>query len=145
MMKNKNEVMVFNLVRSFKKWENVVKNVALFVLEYEKVKNSYLEIYFINKEEIKALNKVYKNKNKETNILSFPYFGKVPRPDLKGRKFLGEIFLSPSFIKERKEDISYLTIHGVLHILGYTHSNKKNAIIMNKKEKEVLLALQKNV
>lgn len=139
-----NKVTVVNLLNRFRNWEGVVKKTALFVLQSEKVKNCQLDIFFLPDEEMKKINKIYRRKNKVTNVLSFSYLkGKVERPDLKGRKFLGEIFLAPCFIKEKKDDVVKLTIHGVLHTLGYTHSNKKGSIIMREKEQQIFTKFSK--
>ncbi|WAI18416.1 MAG: rRNA maturation RNase YbeY [Buchnera aphidicola (Acyrthosiphon caraganae)] len=98
--------------------------------------------------EIKKLNFIYRNKNKPTNILSFPVnkFIKI------NHKLLGDLVLCKNIIE--KESLKYnksleshwahITIHGTLHLLGYDHQNSKEANIMEKIENKIMLSLNYN-
>lgn len=137
-----NEVVIFNLTKkNFKDWEQIAKKAALLVLKVNKVRNAYLEIFFLSDKESRKLNKFYRKKDKVANVLSFAWPKGVLRPDIGRKKFLGVVFLAPSFIKRKKENFLLMVVHGVLHLLGYVHKRKKDAIIMSEKEKEVLALL----
>jgi len=139
--KRGNEIVLENIDSDFKELNSKIKNLLFFILELEKIKNSRLEVFLVSENKIKEINKIYRKKNKSTNVLTFSYFNleekKMLRPDLN-KKFLGEIFLAPDFIKRKKEDILYILIHGFLHLIGYVHSEKKNSIIMENKEREII-------
>ena len=104
-------------------------------------KSVALNVYFVSNEEIRALNRKYRGKNKTTNVLSFQA-GRFPRPDLK-RIYLGEIFLAPDYIRSHKESISRLIVHGLLHLLGYTHSRIRDRIEMEALEDRIEARLKK--
>ena len=80
---------------------------------------------------MKELNKKYRRKNRETDVLSFP-----------GEKE-GEVIICPSVVKKNaknfgssfKSELVRILIHGILHLLGYDHEkSKKEAIKMEKKQ-----------
>ena len=85
--------------------ERFLKKVASNVLAAEK-KDKDLSIAVVGSREIQRLNKKYRNKDKPTDVLSFDY----------GES--GEVVLCPQQIKGK---IDYVLVHGILHILGYTH------------------------
>jgi probable rRNA maturation factor len=80
-----------------------------------------LSIAFISEKKSREINKKYRNKDKSTNILSFPFSKKE-----------GEILLCPSLIKKEtkkfkmsfKKLLVYLVIHGSLHLKGMEHSSR---------------------
>jgi len=85
-----------------------------------------LSLAFVNKEEIKSLNKKFRGKNKPTDVLSF---------GMKEGKSLGEVVICPEVVKEKGEDITKVFVHGILHLLGHEHErSKKEARQMEKKE-----------
>ncbi len=74
----------------------------------------------------------------QKNVLAFPAPKNFPRPDLGQAKPLGEIYLNPTHIKQREENLNYLLIHGFLHLLGYDHVKKNDRMMMERKEKRLL-------
>ena len=84
-------------------------------------KNYSLSIACVNEKTSKEINKKYRNKNKPTNILSFPL-----------RKNMGEIVLCPVVIKREAKSFGktfgqfwgFLVIHGMLHLKGMEHSSR---------------------
>ncbi len=89
-------------------------------------------INFIQPEVMLQLNKTYKNRDYETDILTFPYYEWIFEKDEKVY-FLGEIFLNMEKIKENaiKEgnkityELLFIIAHGILHLMGFTHENEK--------------------
>ena len=69
-----------------------------------------LSVVFAGKARMQKLNKAFRNKNRPTNVLSFPL-----------NKNAGEIFLCPSYTKG--ETVGFLLIHGLLHLKGLRHGS----------------------
>lgn len=92
----------------------------------------------VSEKKIRELNKEYLGKDKVTDILSFGEYGGTDsiREAGEPRIFIGELFFSPEFIeKASKEDavtfeheMAYVFSHGILHLLGFDHSEKMFAI-----------------
>jgi probable rRNA maturation factor len=74
------------------------------------------------------------------NVLAFPALADFPRPDLT-LPDLGEIYLNPAYIEAHGEDLRFMLVHGMLHLLGYDHIKKSDRISMEKKERELLKKL----
>lgn len=72
---------------------------------------------------------------KHLNVLSFP--DEVQFPDFDGRRSLGEIYLNEDWAEKKIEVLSYLLIHGILHLLGYHHGKKRDTMIMENLEKKL--------
>lgn len=108
---------------------------------------SELTIRFVDEEEIATLNKNYRNKDAPTNVLSFPFELPVPIPDLE--YFLGDIIICPSVIERESiaqeksflNHLTHITIHGMLHLLGYDHIEEGEAEIMENLERAILAKL----
>ncbi len=110
--------------------------------------NSEVSISFLltSNSEIKYLNQRYRNKNKPTNVLSFPMNEKIENKNYLGDVVIAcEKIIDESFeqnIKKYKY-LSKMTIHGVLHLLGYKHDTDKQFIQMNSIEKNILKEIYK--
>ena len=95
--------------------------------------------------EIKKLNKKFRNKNKSTDVLSFPFHA---RSDLKKKIkkekdiYLGDIIINfnkiknKNIIKDFRLEFDRLWIHGLVHLLGHDHKTNKDFLLMNKIEKK---------
>lgn len=106
--------------------------VAKKVLIGENKVSKTLSLAFVGKEEIKKLNKKFRNKNKPTDVLSFNL---SLEDELKD--YLGEIVICPEIVEEKKEDLKFVFIHGILHLLGYDHERSvRDEKIMQEKEKK---------
>jgi probable rRNA maturation factor len=90
----------------------------------------------------RSLNARYRNKDKATNVLSFGGAGSAP----DGRLFLGELVIcSPVVAREAlvqgkslKAHWAHMTVHGVLHLLGFDHERERDAVKMAAKEIQIL-------
>ena len=78
------------------------------------------------------------------NVWSFSQPKSFPAPDKK-QKSLGIIYLNPDFIKKSGDDIVYMLIHGILHLLGYDHKVKNDIIKMKKEEDRIMKYLNKHL
>jgi probable rRNA maturation factor len=95
----------------------------------------FLEVYLAPDNLLKSLNRRFRKKNKPTNVLSFPV-SHFPIPGSK--RYLGEIFLAPDYIAAKGERVERFLIHGLLHLLGYTHKRKRDRIIMERLEQKLI-------
>jgi len=104
---------------------------------YNYLTNKDIELILTTDEEIKTLNKLYRNVDKPTDVLSFPLENIPGMP-------LGSIIISIDTAKKGAEkynhsiedEIKLLFIHGLLHLLGYDHETDNGE--MRKKEKEII-------
>lgn len=114
-----------------------VRRVLASSLSALKQENAALESYLVTNEEMRMLNAAFRGKNCPTNVLSFEAKG-FPRADAGTRAYLGEIYLAPKVIKDKKEDIRLLAVHGLLHLLGYTHETERDRMRMERAEDRLL-------
>lgn len=104
--------------------------------------------------EMQALNKIYRKKDKPTNVLSFPSeFSQIPeaiRLTLKEKQtYLGDIILCADIIHQEALDQhkaindhwAHLVIHGLLHLQGYDHEHDEEATVMENLEISLLHTL----
>lgn len=126
-----------NNLTSFTLDKKLFTGVAKKVLSGENKGTETLSLAFVSKEEIKKLNKKYRKKNKATDVLSFDLTTNYKLPTKNS--YLGEIVICPEVVKEKKEDILRVFVHGILHLLGYDHKkNEKEAKEMEAKEEKHL-------
>ena len=108
------------------------------VLQLEGFKGSAeVSVRFVDNEQIRELNKQYRNIDKETDVLSFP-LGENGEYDINhdtGAKLLGDIVISVP----KAVEVCFLFTHGLLHLLGYDHEDGGlEAVHMREKEETVL-------
>lgn len=108
-----------------------------------------VSVRFVDNEEIRKLNKQYRNIDRETDVLSFP-LGENGEYDVNldtGAKLLGDIVISAEKAFEQAErynhpiqrEIGFLTVHSMLHLLGYDHEGGGiQEVRMREKEETVL-------
>ncbi|MCI6253829.1 rRNA maturation RNase YbeY [Eubacterium coprostanoligenes] len=120
------------------------------VLQAEKFgSDAEVSVSFVDNERIHELNAQYRNVDRETDVLSFP-MGENGEYDTNmdtGAKILGDIVISvPKAMEQAKaynhslqREIGFLTVHSMLHLLGYDHENGGiEQVHMREKEEEVL-------
>ncbi len=117
------------------------------ILKMLNLESSELSLLFVDDSEIQELNKTYRKKDKVTDVLSFPQNeGIFSSSDYK---ILGDIVISlpqaerQCEISDRSffEEVVFLSIHSVLHLIGYDHLEEEEAEIMQKKEDEIFYEL----
>ncbi len=105
-----------------------------------------VSVSFVTNEEIRELNREFRNVDSETDVLSFP----MDEDKFDGIIILGDIVLSTKRIIEQADDFGhsferemlYLTVHSMLHLLGYDHMNETEKEEMRLREKEIMKKLQ---
>ena len=137
-----------------KQWTKEIPNIQKLLNQYfyiifdsfRKFKNKNLEVSVLltNSENMKKINKKFKKKFKDTDVLSFPnhYKNFYLKKNDSNKIFLGDLAFSYKYIKKQKVDfLEYLKkvfVHGCLHLIGYNHNNIKSYDQMSKIEKKLL-------
>lgn len=126
---------------SFRKW-------VAAALE-GRIREADLAIRLVDADEGRSLNRHYRGKDYATNVLSFP--AEVPEGLPKNVKFplLGDLVICAPVVareaaeqgKPLKDHYAHLTVHGVLHLLGWDHEDDKEAEAMEQLEREILAEL----
>ena len=148
-----------NVFSEEKAWSKRLKNKDIF---FKKICKAFPKKYkFLNKKvtftlllsnnkNIKKLNKVFRKKNKSTDILSFPLDKKIK---IKKNTYLGDIIISYNYLdkpksqdlKSFKEKVAKILIHGFLHLLGFDHKKNKDYSKMSKEENLLFKSVQSKI
>ena len=148
-----------NIVSEEKNWSKKIKKKEVFFhlicksfpKKYQFInKKIFLTLLLSNNKCIKKLNKKFRNKNKATDILSFPFQKKLK---LKNNLYLGDIIISYNFmnkntnkeIKLFKDKVIKIFIHGFLHLLGFDHVKLKSYNNMLREEKKIYQSVIKKI
>lgn len=135
------KVAVTSVGKNFKKLEPEIASILKKLLILTKKGNFPASLFLVDNLTMRKLNRTHRGENKTTNVLSFRASKGFIMPP-KSPKVLGEIYLAPDYIKKHNEDIVYLLIHGLLHLLGFDHKGKSDTISMQLKEKKLLKQLR---
>ena len=110
-----------------------------------------ISVTFVDNDEIKKLNAQYREKDVETDVLSFPMGenGEYDRNLDTGANILGDVVISMEKALEQSQlyghsferEVGYLTAHSVLHLLGYDHVEPLDRVKMREKEESVMQQL----
>lgn len=110
-------------------------------LLHENVKNAIFSIIFVDNEEIQLINKTYRDIDRVTDVISFAF--EDNESEITEERMLGDIYISiPKMIEQAQEyghsekrELSFLVVHGLLHLLGYDHTKSKE-------EEDIMFGLQ---
>ncbi|MBA1339848.1 MAG: putative rRNA maturation factor [Pelagibacterales bacterium] len=148
-----------NIISDYKFWNNKLKKADIFFnklikcfpLKYQfKDKKVDITVLLSHNKNIKKLNKKFRNKNKHTDILSFPFDQK---PFFKKKIYLGDIIISYEHINKPKsltsiqfkKKVIKIFIHGFLHLLNYDHIKLKDFKKMFREEEKIYNLLSKKL
>ena len=137
-----------NVFSDEKAWSKRLKKKDLFFKKICKAfpkkykfsnKNVSLTLFLSNNKNIRKLNKLFRNKNKSTDILSFPLNKKIKILD---NTYLGDIIISYNYLNKPKsqnlelfkQKTIKIFIHGFLHLLGFDHKKNKDYFKMLREE-----------
>jgi|TARA_Y100000296_G_scaffold81036_1_gene107381 probable rRNA maturation factor len=115
------------------------------VLNYEGLSEREVTIRFTDEAESQSLNHEYRGKDKPTNVLSFP-FEAPPGIEIN---LLGDLVICAPVISREAEEqrkkvsdhYAHMTVHGLLHLMGYDHIDDADAEEMESKEIDILASL----
>ena len=124
---------------------DLLNKVADYALKSENVDNGIVNIIIVDNDRIKCINKDYRNKDKETDVISFALEDDDTFIELPVR-VLGDIYISIDKVKSQasdyghseKREICFLVVHGILHLLGYDHMNESDEKNMFSKQDKIL-------
>ncbi len=148
-----------NVFSEEKAWSKKLKNKDIF---FKKVCKAFPKKYrFLNKKvsftlllsnnkNIKKLNKIFRKKNKSTDILSFPIDKKI---NISKNTYLGDIIISYNYLdKPRSQDLKLfkekvikIFIHGFLHLIGFNHKKDKDYYKMLREEKLLFKSIKSKI
>lgn len=111
-----------------------------------------VDVSFVDDEQIRELNREFRNIDKSTDVLSFPLGedGVFDENPATGAKLLGDVIISVEHAVHQAEEyghtlqreMAFLAVHSMLHLLGYDHvESEKDSEIMREKEEAVLLKM----
>ena len=140
-------------------WNKKIKKANIFFNSLAKVfpkkyrfikKKVSLTILLSNNKNIKKLNKKFRNKNKATDVLSFPSEIKI---NIKKSPYIGDIVISYEFMNKRKvlsdldfkNKVTKIFIHGFLHLLGYDHIKLRDFKVMLIEEEKIYQTIKKKI
>lgn len=127
----------------------LIRRACIAVLRNEKFKgSSEVSVTFVDNEEIRKLNAEFRHKDAETDVLSFPLGvdGEYDINQETGAKLLGDVVISMEKAQEQaklyehsfEREVCYLTVHSMLHLLGYDHMVPAEKTVMRVKEEAVM-------
>ena len=145
------ELSFYSYKPEFDYLEEDYSKVLKFTFDYLKLKcEPIISVSIIDNDEIHKINREYRNVDKETDVISFAFLDndEEGRKNLKKKTLvdLGEIYISLPKAEEQakeyghslKRELSFLFLHGLLHLLGYDHMNKEDEEVMFKLQEEIL-------
>ena len=110
----------------------VTRAVKIFSKNFKISRNFHFTVHSLNESESKKLNQKTFNKNKPTDVLSFPLYNDIEainQLDKSMHEDMGDMFICRNVIKKNAEiydkdfveELQYIVIHGLLHLIGYSH------------------------
>ena len=148
---------IYKDIEEKKEYQFIVESVFEQCFKEEKLQDSklYITVTFTNPENIREINKEYRNIDKATDVLSFPMFEKeeldkkIKNNDFLHEDVLGDIIISIQRVEEQakeyghsfERELSYMLVHGFYHLMGYDHIQEKDKKIMREKEEKILKVL----
>ncbi|QTN11904.1 rRNA maturation RNase YbeY [Mammaliicoccus vitulinus] len=128
--------------------KNQIESLLTFAAKKEKItEEAELSISFVDEEEIQAINRDYRNKDKVTDVISFSL--EEDEPEIEGLdipRVLGDIIICLGVAQEQAQsynhslsrELGFLALHGFLHLLGYDHMTEEDEKEMFSRQDEIL-------
>ncbi len=139
------ENIIFNETNEDIEELEVVEDLIRFAMKKMKLKDVLFNIIIVDNKRIRELNKVYRSKDTETDVITFALEDENTVLSPKVR-VLGDIYISidkarsqaDSYGHSLKRELSFLAVHGFLHLLQYDHMDKDEEKIMFDLQEEIL-------
>lgn len=131
-------------------WLTQIDELLTFAKKQENIEEeAELSVTFVDKEEIQEINKIYRDKDKVTDVISFAL--EEDEPEITGLdmpRVLGDIIICTDVAKEQADnyghsferELGFLALHGFLHLLGYDHMNEQDEKEMFGRQEQILNA-----
>ncbi len=125
-----------------------VENIELWIttaLQSDELNEAEVSVYIVDEPESQELNAQYRNKDKPTNVLSFP----ADIPDEVGVPLLGDLVICAPVVEREAQEQgktleahwAHMLVHGTLHLLGYDHIEDDEADVMEALETRLITQL----
>ena len=138
-------VEIFNETNKELKELEILPKLIDYAIKYEKLGNVIFNVIIVDEEKIHELNREYRGIDRPTDVITFAL---EDNEDIVYEDFrlLGDIYICLEKVYSQAEEydhsvsreLSFLTIHGFLHLLGYDHMNEDDEKIMFKRQEEIL-------
>lgn len=140
-----NNIEIFNETNEELEELETIEKLLNYAIEYEKLDKVEFSIIIVDNNKIHEINKEFRGIDRPTDVITFALEDNEDFPIMETR-ILGDIYISldkakgqaieygHSFLRE----LSFLTIHGFLHLLGYDHMKEDEEKIMFSKQEEIL-------
>ncbi|MBM2658494.1 rRNA maturation RNase YbeY [Staphylococcus pseudoxylosus] len=131
-------------------WLTQIDELLTFAKKQENIEEeAELSVTFVDKQEIQEINKMYRDKDKVTDVISFAL--EEDEPEITGLdmpRVLGDIIICTDVAKEQADnyghsferELGFLALHGFLHLLGYDHMNEQDEKEMFGRQEQILNA-----
>ena len=121
------------------------RKVLEYALKFEKVEDAEFNVIFVDEKKIRDINRKYRGIDRVTDVISFALEDNEDMTFEFGR-LLGDIYICVKRMKEQAQEYghslmreqAFLSVHGLLHLLGYDHMNEEDEKIMFKKQEMIL-------
>ena len=125
---------------------DTLNNYLNFLVKKRNLEDAIFNIIFVTSEKIHEINKEYRNVDRVTDVISFALGDEKEEPSYTDKNVLGDIYISVDKAIEQSKDyghslireLCFLSIHGLLHLLGYDHIEKEDEKVMFDKQEMIL-------
>lgn len=125
---------------------NELKKLLEDFCKREKLNTVVFNIIIVDEDKIHEINKEYRGIDKSTDVISFALEDDHTMKEVDGVRILGDIYICIQKVHSQaeeynhsfKRELTFLAVHGLLHLLGYDHMNKIDEEKMFTKQEEVL-------
>lgn len=129
--------------------ENAIADAVIAALHHHKLSTGEVSVALVPAEDIRSLNAEYRGKDAITDVLSFPQYNSMEEILSEAYPYYGDVVICIERAKEQarefghsfERELAYLTVHSVLHLLGYDHEEEIDQKDMRRVEKEVMKVL----
>lgn len=138
--------------KEYDSYEEIFNDLYVKVFKTLKLTGDYMtDVTIINNEEIHKINCEYRKVDRPTDVISFAFLDEESEKELKGGPIsLGQIIISYEKAEEQAKEyghsllreMSFLFVHGMLHLLGYDHMKKEDEVVMFKLQDDILGGLK---
>ena len=139
----------FKKIESPEKYFNKKLKKISKIVPFFNEKNAIFTILLTNSLNMRKLNKKFRNQNKSTDVLSFPYFSSNNLKLMKEKNiYIGDIATCYEIIKIRSKKYNFhlefdkAWVHGFLHLVGFNHIKNKDYFKMHRIEKRILNSIR---
>jgi len=131
-------------------WEKDIRELFLQILADEGLDvdkdNFYISVSFVSSGEMPELNRLYRDIDAPTDVLSFPLWEDMELPEGWGEIALGDIVIAPDVVKENASnselfpdrELFFVLAHGLLHLLGWDHQDEETESTMIERQEQYL-------